>query len=357
MRELTLNGITYSEEELSKHCRSELLTCDFQWERDIYSFLLDWLDDKDSILAQTSGSTGKPKKMRLSKQSMINSAKLSGTYFKWKKGDCALLCLSPNFIAGKMMVVRAFVWQLNLILVEPKGHPMKSVKSKINFAAMLPLQVINGLKEGVDFGLIDQLLIGGGAVDSQLEASLQELPTRCFSSYGMTETVSHVAIKVLNGPTRANYFKGIGNVRFTIDERDCLQITAPEILSDTLQTNDLVRLIDDRKFIWLGRYDYVVNSGGIKLFPEQIEDKLKTVISEAFFLIGMKDELLGEKLVLLIEKANPPEVYISELREKMKGLLDKYEQAREIFFLPKFQRTANGKLQRGESLSLCKSSK
>lgn len=357
MRELTLNGRTYSEEELSKHCRSELLVCDFQWERSVYSFILDWLDEKDSISAKTSGSTGKPKEMQLSKQSMINSAKLSGSYFKWKKGDRALLCLSPNFIAGKMMIVRAFVWKLNLILVEPNGHPMKNVKSKIGFAAMLPLQVINCLKEGVDFGLIDQLLIGGGAVDSHLEASLQEIPTRCFSSYGMTETVSHVAIRVLNGQDRSEYFEGMGNVRFAVDERDCLQITAPEILSEPLCTNDVVRLSEDKKFSWLGRYDHVVNSGGIKLFPEQIEDKLKTVISEAFFLTGVKDELLGEKLVLLIEKTDPSEAYVDELRGKIKGLPDKYEQAREIFFIPEFQRTANGKLQRKASLSLCKSSK
>ncbi|WP_372752179.1 AMP-binding protein [Labilibaculum sp.] len=357
MKELTINGKRYSELDLIKHCRSELFICDFQWERDIYSFILEWLNKKDSISAKTSGSTGEPKRMRLSKQSMINSALLSGSYFKWKKGDNALLCLSPNFIAGKMMVVRAFVWQLNLILVEPNGHPMKMVKSKIDFVAMIPLQVINCLQEGVDFSLIDQLLIGGGVVDSHLESRLQEIPTLCFSSYGMTETVSHVAIKVLNGPARSKYFHSIGNVHFGVDDRDCLQITAPEILSEQLSTNDVVRLIDDQKFIWLGRYDHVVNSGGIKLFPEQIEEKLKPIISEAFFLSGIKDEVLGEKLILLIEKANPSEAYVVNLRKKMKGLLDKYEQAREILFIPDFQRTANGKVQRKATLSLCKLSK
>ncbi|MDM8159817.1 AMP-binding protein [Labilibaculum sp. K2S] len=354
MRELTINGILYSEEELVKHCNSQLLISDFQWERDVYSFILEWLDAKESISAKTSGSTGKPKAMELSKKRMLNSAQLTGEYFKFEKGQTALLCLSTNFIAGKMMVVRAFLWQLNLILVNPNGHPLGNLQLKIDFAAMVPLQVINCIKEGVDFTLVSNLLIGGGAVDAQLEEQLQELPTRCFSSYGMTETVSHVAIKPLNGDKKSDFYEGLGNVTFSLDERSCLQIEAPEVLSGSICTNDVVNLIDGKHFIWLGRYDNVINSGGVKLFPEQIEEKLKDAISDPFFIAGVADQLLGQKLVLVIEKENQSAGYRSNLLAKIKGLLGKYEQARDVIFIPKFKRTPNGKLQREATMSLLK---
>ncbi|MBN2598587.1 AMP-binding protein [Labilibaculum sp.] len=357
MRELTINGILYSEEELVKHCNSQLLISDFQWERDVYSFILEWLDAKESISAKTSGSTGKPKAMELSKERMLNSAQLTGEYFKFEKGQTALLCLSTNFIAGKMMVVRAFLWQLNLILVNPNGHPLEKLRSKIDFAAMVPLQVINCIKEGLNFASISNLLIGGGAVDAYLEDQLQELPVKCFSSYGMTETVSHVALKPLNGDQKSNFYQGLGNVTFSLDERSCLQIEASEVLAGSICTNDVVNLIDGKHFIWLGRYDNVINSGGVKLFPEQIEEKLKGIIDEPFFISGVADQLFGQKLVLVIEKDNPSSKYKSNLSEKIRSLPGKYEQARDIFFIQEFKRTSNGKLQREATMSLLKLSR
>ena len=357
MRELTINGILYSEEELIRYCNSQLLISNFQWERDVYFFILEWLDSKEYILAKTSGSTGEPKAINLSKKRMMNSAQLTGEYFKFEPGQTALLCLSTNYIAGKMMVVRAFLWRLNLILVVPNGHPMNNLRNKIDFVAMVPLQVINCLKEGIDFRLISNLLIGGGAIDSHLEHELQELPSKCFSSYGMTETVSHVAIKPLNGNEKSNFYKGLGNVIFSIDERACLQINALQILPDPICTNDIVNLIDEKCFVWLGRYDNVINSGGVKLFPEQIEEKLKDFISYPFFIAGVSDQVLGQKLVLVIEKENQFSDYISNLLIKTKGLLSKYEQARDVIFCRQFKRTVNGKLQREATMSLLKGSR
>lgn len=354
MRELTINGILYSEEELVNHCNSQLLISDFQWEHDVYSFILEWLDLNESIQAKTSGSTGEPKVISLSKERMINSAQLTGEYFKFESGQTALLCLSTNFIAGKMMIVRAFLWRLNLILVKPNGHPFEHLQLKIDFAAMVPLQVINCLKEGVNFHLISNLLIGGGAVDSYLEKALQELPSKCFSSYGMTETVSHVAIKPLNGEKKSDFYEGVGNVTFFLDEKSCMQIDAPAILSEPVCTNDIVSLIDKKRFIWLGRYDNIINSGGLKLNPEQIEAKLKDSISDPFFIAGLADQRLGQKLVLVIEKDKQSPFYISNLLRKTKSLLTKYEQARDVIFISKFKRTKNGKLQREATLSLLK---
>ncbi|PKQ62332.1 hypothetical protein BZG02_13085 [Labilibaculum filiforme] len=352
MRELTINGKHYSEAELLLFCKSQLVVTNCVWERDVYSFILEWLDTKGSIIAKSSGSTGVPKVMDLSKERMINSARLTGEYFKFKKGQTALLCLSTNFIAGKMMVVRAFLWQLNLILVNPNGHPFENYRSKVDFAAMVPLQVINCLREGVDFTLISTLLIGGGAVDANLEDQLQMVSSKCFSSYGMTETVSHVAIKPLNGNQKLNFYEGLRNVTFSLDERSCLQIDAPAVLSEPICTNDVVKLLDEKHFIWLGRYDNVINSGGLKLFPEQIEEKLRGMIGEAFFIIGVADQFLGQKLVLVIEKETPSSEYKLNLLEKIKGLLNKYEQARDIIFCKEFKRTPNGKLQREATMSL-----
>ncbi|MDE5420287.1 AMP-binding protein [Labilibaculum sp. DW002] len=350
--ELTINGKYFAGEALYHHCEERVNNSSFQWERDVYAFILEWFDSKDSVIAKTSGSTGVPKEVTLSKQKMLNSAKLTGDFFGFENGQSALLCLSANYIAGKMMIVRAFLWQLNLILVDPNGNPLESINTKVDFAAMVPLQLVNSLKSPSTLGLINNLLIGGGAVDFKLEKQIQNLTTRCFSSYGMTETVSHVAIKPLNGPNQSKYFKGLGDVTFSLDERSCLKINAPQVLSLPIVTNDVVDLIDDKQFTWLGRYDNVVNSGGIKLFPETIEAKLQNVISAPFFLAGVPDEKLGQKLVLLVENPIAAENDKLKLQVKIKGLLDKFEQARDIFFIKEFIKTPNGKLKREATLSV-----
>ncbi len=349
--ELTINGKYFSDEDLIGLCKDRVSNSSLQWERDIYAFILNWFDSSDVVMAKTSGSTGLPKEITLSKQKMINSAKLTGEFFNFEKGQSALLCLSANYIAGKMMIVRAFLWQLNLILVDPNGNPLETISSKVDFAAMVPLQVSNSLQSSSSIELIKNLLIGGGAVDARLVKQIQDVTTNCFSSYGMTETVSHVAIKALNGSSQSENYKGLGNVLFSVDERNCLKIDAPQVLSFPIVTNDVVDLIDDQQFIWLGRYDNVVNSGGIKLFPETIEAKLKNVISMPFFLAGVADEKLGQKLVLLIESTVAEEKYEFELKEKIKGLLDKFEQARYIFFIKEFIKTPNGKIKREATLA------
>ena len=350
--ELTINGKHFSDEELYVHCKDRVSNSSLQWERDVCIFILEWMDSTDSVLAKTSGSTGFPKAIVLSKQKMLNSAKQTGDFFNFKEGQSALLCLSANYIAGKMMIVRAILWQLNLILVDPNGNPLENLNTKVDFAAMVPLQLVNSLNSPDRIELITNLLIGGGAVDTKLETKIQNLTTNCFSSYGMTETVSHVAIKSLNGSSKSCYFKGLGDVLFSVDKRNCLKITAPHVLSSPIVTNDVVDLITEKQFVWLGRYDNVVNSGGIKLFPETIEKKLQGVISAPFFLTSLPDEKLGQKLVLLVENPIAKEKDKVELQKKIKGLLDKLEQARAIFFIKEFIRTPNGKLKRKATLSL-----
>lgn len=350
--ELTINGKHFSDEELNVYCKDRVSSSSLQWERDVCIFILEWMDSTDSVVAKTSGSTGFPKAIVLSKQKMLNSAKQTGDFFDFKEGQSALLCLSANYIAGKMMIVRAILWKLNLILVDPNGNPLENLNTKVDFAAMVPLQLLNSLNSPDRIELITNLLIGGGTVDTKLEKQIQNLTTNCFSSYGMTETVSHVAIKSLNGPSQSNYFKALGDVLFSVDKRNCLKINAPQILSSPIVTNDLVDLITKKQFVWLGRYDNVVNSGGIKLFPETIEKKLQGVIPTPFFLAGLPDEKFGQKLVLLVEDPIANENTKLKLQEKIKDLLDKFEQARSIFFMKEFIRTPNGKLKREATLSV-----
>ncbi|MCY1635320.1 AMP-binding protein [Marinifilum sp. D737] len=349
-KELTINGKNYREIELLSYCSDIISNSDHEWEKDYCKFILEWLDDADQVKAKTSGSTGVPKAMYLSKQKMRNSAKLTGEFFNFKAGQNALFCLSANYIAGKMMIVRAFEWQLNLMPVAPDGHPLENISSDIDFAAMIPLQVKNSLKLEKGIQQIKKLLIGGGAVDQVLENDLQDLSAECFIGYGMTETVSHVAIRALNGKNRSQSYQAMGNAKFSIDRRNCLSINAPAILDKPLLTNDVVELLDESQFEWKGRFDNVINSGGIKLFPEQIEKKLETIINQPFFISGLPDEHLGQKVVLLIEWNDVDENYKRELKYKIKSLLNKYEQAREIFYVSEFKRTSTGKVQRDATL-------
>ncbi|WP_120240241.1 AMP-binding protein [Marinifilum flexuosum] len=349
-RELSINGIHYNEKALLSYCRNKMSHSDYEWEKDYCKFILEWLDDAEQVKAKTSGSTGVPKPMYLSKQKMRNSAKLTGEFFNFKAGQNALFCLSANFIAGKMMIVRAFEWQLNLLPVAPDGHPLENICSDIDFAAMIPLQVKNSLKLEKGIQQIKKLLIGGGAVDQVLENDLQDLSAECFIGYGMTETVSHVAIRALNGNTKSQAYHAMGNAKFSIDTRNCLSINAPAILDEPLLTNDVVELLDETQFEWKGRFDNVINSGGIKLFPEQIEKKLETIINQPFFISGLPDEHLGQKVVLLIEWDVADEDQKKELECKIKSLLNKYEQAREIFYIAEFKRTSTGKVQRDATL-------
>ncbi|RUT73002.1 AMP-binding protein [Ancylomarina longa] len=357
MTELRINGIHYSQEQLLAFCTEQLKSNSNKWECDVYAFILEWMNSYDTITAHTSGSTGTPKQIKLSKQKMLASARMTGEFFQFEKAQTALLCLSPNFIAGKMMVVRAILWQLNLILVEPNGHPLQNINMDIDFAAMIPLQVNNSLNDGNQINRIKKLLIGGGAVDQILEEKLQDLKCEAFSSYGMTETVSHVAIKALNGSCRSETYHTIGKVQFSKDNRGCLLIHAPEILEKDLLTNDMVKLQSDKEFKWIGRFDNVVNSGGIKLFPEQIEDKIRGILSVSFFCAGLPDAHLGQKLVLVLELEEQTSAYKIELMKQLKSLLGKYEQARDIIFIPQFRRTSNGKIQRDATLLLSKSCK
>lgn len=305
-------------------------------------FLLDWISPSAKIHVNTSGSTGKPKKIALLKNHMRNSALATGAFFNLKSGDTCLLCLSCDYIAGKMMLVRAMVLGLDIYIAEPTATPLQQIDhfQTFRFCAMVPLQVQASLDA---LERIETLIIGGASVSNALKKELHHKKTRCFETYGMTETITHVAVRELLEASGSPFY-ALPNVHFSLDDRECLVIDAPKIASGKIVTNDRVALVSDTEFLWLGRHDNVINSGGVKLFPEAIEKKLSVFLENPFIMAGIPDDRLGQKLVLVMESASPQKINLNLFKE-IKTLAP-YERPKEIFYLPTFIRTKNGKIQR-----------
>ncbi|HSJ12569.1 MAG TPA: AMP-binding protein [Gillisia sp.] len=313
----------------------------------IGDFILDWVKPSAFIEVKTSGSTGVPKKIKVRKEHMINSALATGKFFELPPKSTALMCLPANYIAGKMMLVRAMVLGWELDLVPPTSNPLDQVYKTYDFCAMTPFQLDNSLGR---LHLIKKLIVGGGAVSSQLQKRVQGLNTKVYETFGMTETVSHIAAKRLNSAKKKLKplpFKVLPDVHISTDERGCLVIKAPKVADDIIVTNDMVDILTYKKFHWKGRYDNVINSGGIKLFPEEIEWKLNKVIDRRFFVTGMPDDSLGEKLVLFVE-ADFSEELLHQLEADVRGVksLEKYEIPKKIYLVQKFEETPNGKIHR-----------
>lgn len=356
-----LNGVAYSNSILKKHALY-LSQQENRHEVFIGLFLLDWLDTKSTVEVSTSGSTGVPKKIVLEKNHMVSSALATGYFFGLEAGATALHCLPTNFIAGKMMLVRAMVLGLEIDCIAPSSNPLENNKKVYDFCAMVPLQVQNSLKQ---IHQLKTLLVGGAPMAITLKEKLQNVNTQVFETYGMTETITHIAAKKVNTAIEKsqnvvternqnkvaersrskNYFHTLPNVAISKDNRDCLVINAPHVSKETIVTNDMVNIVSETKFEWLGRYDTVINSGGVKLIPEQIEAKLVAVIINRFFVAGIPDVTLGQKLILLIE-GNKQEVNFDNLG------LTKYEIPKEVYYIDAFIETETKKIQRKKTLDL-----
>ncbi len=331
-----LNGFALTKEDM--HCVAyDLIKEGFEYEQKVGLFLLEWFDESPEITLKTSGTTGAPKEITVSKQAMINSALATGAFFDLYPKDKILCCMPVNFIAGKMMFIRAFVLGLELDFVQPSLSPLLKMEKEYNFCAMTPMQVENSLDQ---LHQIKKVIIGGAKVSSDLEEKLLPLSTVCYETYASTETLTHIAARKMG----CEYFELLPDISITTDQRGCLVIDAPRISDQTITTNDLVEIKSENEFKWLGRIDNVINSGGIKLFPETIEAKLTSKIDKPFFVGGISDSVLGEKLVLVVESSP------FELQNDMFDGLDKYEKPKKVFFLPKFTLTESGKIKRKEIL-------
>jgi len=318
-----------------------------EWEIELYSFLNEWFTDSDFIIAQTSGSTGEPKSIELHKSMILKSAERTIDYFGLKKDDRILLSLSCKYIAGKMMVVRAIAGQMNLIAVDPASNFDFLLNENFDFGAMVPNQVFKILGQPTgkeNLQNVRNLLVGGSAISSNLEAQIAQLSNRVVSTYGMTETASHIAIRELSGIRKSDNYHCLLGISVSLNENNCLQIHLPE-LNEPLRTNDLAELQSATSFRILGRTDSMIISGGIKYSPEAIEKKLESLFNQRFVISSVPDEKLGEKLVLVIEGKSSP---IASIQEELKALLPAFEQPRMILFMEQFPETNSGKIIRGE---------
>lgn len=303
-------------------------------------FLTELFDSKTFITVQTSGSTGIPKKIEISKKALLHSAEATGAFFNLNPETKALHCISSQFIAGKMMWVRALHLGWHLTLVTPNANPLTRLTESFDFAAMVPLQAQNSFQE---LNRIKTLIIGGVALDSYWENQMRTLPTNIYQTYGMTETVTHIAVKKVG----EKQYTCLPHVYISLDERGCLVIDAPNLANQKIITNDVVKITSINTFEWLGRYDFIINSGGIKIIPEEVEKKLQAFFPFTFIIAGIPDRQLGHKIVLIVESESFDydfEVLYQQAR------LTKYERPKAAIFLPKFIRTDNGKINRIDTL-------
>ena len=322
--------------------------------QETFWFLTDWFDDLDFIITSTSGTSGKPKSVKIKKRHMVNSAMATGEFFNLPSNTSALLCLSTNFIAGKMILVRALILGWHLDIVAPKIDPINKISKNYDFSAMVPLQLYHSLG---DINHIKKLIIGGGPVSKAMLDKIENLKTKVYATFGMTETVTHIAVKKLNHfevGRNEMYFTLLPNIEILTDLNGCLVIDAPKISDKVVVTKDLVKIYSETQFEWLGRLDNIINSGGVKILPEQVEKKLQEIIFYRFFISSRPDDLLGEKLILLIEtgsKESKEKSFYFDIISKSK-ILHKYEIPKEIYLVEKFQETNTKKIQRQRTLDL-----
>ena len=356
MQAITLNGVVYPLEEVAKGAfdMAELST----FEKATLSFCQAWLTGQEVFTMQTSGSTGAPKQVMANRKQMLASAMATVKTLGLETGGRALVCLNTAYIAGKMMLVRALAYDMNIIANEPSANPIEALPSDAqpNFAALVPLQIHTALKNGSNainkLNQMRAIIVGGAPVSPALAQQIEDqLSVPVYSTYGMTETLSHIALKRLNGPEKSAYFHVLPGVEVSVNAHDCLIIKAPAISNTTLETQDVVKLIGVGQFEWLGRADYVINTGGIKVHPEVVEttlaQPLRTLLGDRrFFVTGFPDAKLGEIVTLIVEGSSIENTEQDKVLKLASVHLPKYQSPKIIRFVPAFEETATGKIHR-----------
>ena len=334
---------------------------------DVREFIEEWNNGNDRILVHTSGSTGKPKELLVEKKRMLASARITCDYLGLKAGDTTLLCMPIEFIAGKMVVVRSIERNLELIDVKPSNHPLANVEKQIDFAAMVPSQVYGSLQNPIERNRLQQiknLIIGGGAIPVEMENELKSFPNAIWSTYGMTETLSHIALRRINGDNASLWYTPLDGVDIcTVNSENKnndigqLCIDAPHICESQLITNDIVEIKTYRNkklFRIIGRTDNVICSGGIKIHIEDVEEKLQSYISTSFCVSKRKDPKFGEVAVLLLEKPESwrKDKFITKTKEICESILPLYSIPKDYIIVDKVPHTGTGKIDRAKALTL-----
>lgn len=318
-------------------------------------FVSEWNSDSKYVEVYTSGSTGTPKRMLVEKARMAESARMTCRFLSLLSSDTALLCMPLEYIAGKMVVVRCLVSGMRLTQVEPSGHPLKDIDNVPSFVAMVPMQVYNTLQveeEAKKLRAVKNLIIGGGAVDSSLERQLKDFPNAVWSTYGMTETLSHIAMRRINGLDASDYYFPLPGVSLSVDKRGCLVVSAPRICKDVLYTRDIVELDSSTgAFKVLGRMDNVICSGGIKIQTEDVENAVRSLTDINFAISKQPDEKFGEIVVMAVEQSCGEEALVA-LKDKIEEALPKYWHPKRYCLIEKIPMTQTGKIARKELFRL-----
>lgn len=308
------------------------------------SFLAEWETPSDVIVARTSGSTGTPKEIMLPKSDMRVSASATNRFFGITEESTLLMPLSADYIAGKMMVVRACLAGCRLIVEPPSPRPVKKDYGRIDLLPLVPAQIEGFLASpAASPEDISGIIIGGAPLSAPLEKRLMECGFRAWASYGMTETCSHVALRQLGDEC----FTALDSVTFSVDERSCLVIESmPGTYSwKTLRTNDVVTLESPRRFIWRGRADNVINTGGVKIFPEQEERRLAGRLKGEYYITSFSHPKWGEAVGLVLEGEYSCEE-MKEVERICEECLSRYARPKRTVCVDRFERTSSGKVKR-----------
>lgn len=338
---------------------NELLEFDFNglsdYEKKVLSLARDWVSQKEHFEFQTSGSTGAPRKVVFHRSQIKESARLTKDTFRLVEGYEGLLCLDPDFVAGKMMIIRALEIGMNLHCIPPIANPVETLDAAIDFAALVPFQ-LESILNSTSSDKINQIktaILGGSPVSENLTRRIQSTTTRFYETYGMTETLTHVAVRKLNPPQ--NEFHVLPGIRINTDENQCLSITAAHLSTEVIQTNDLVEITSESTFRITGRLDNIINTGGVKISPESLEIRIAPILENAlpghhYFVAGLTDQSFGERVVLYVESKDLPPDVKNQILGECKSKLLKWEVPKEIIAVPEFSRTNSGKINRQATL-------
>ncbi len=357
MRITLKNGVLTSEELLAGNKTSGDFT---SYELNVLGFIEQWEQGQDQFIISTSGSIGKPKSIKLFRKDLLLSAKRTIHFFNLSSDDTSLICLDVKHIGGLMMLVRSLVAKMDIIIQEPNSDPFLRLAPQEfpTFAAMVPIQLKNTIEyfstANEKLKVMRAIIVGGAPINWQLERSAQKLKIPIYQTFGMTETISHIAVRLINGPNQSVVYNTLDGWSIDIDEGGHLMINSNSDDSEWTRTNDIIEMIDKKSFKWIGRSDNVINSGGIKIHPELIETAIYEIFNglrlfERFFVAGVPDETLGKRLIIIIEgriNSDRELQLLSKLREK----LPKYCAPQEMLFIDRFLETSTGKIRRKATL-------
>ncbi|MDB5262357.1 MAG: acyl-CoA synthetase [Adhaeribacter sp.] len=361
MDQLELNGKTFYYEEIANYAFRNSIPIN-GYEAKALEFCRNWLNGQQEFVVHTSGSTGPPKNITLTRAQLEASARRTVDFFQLKEADRVLVCLNVEAISGMMMLVRGLLAGLHLTIIEPIGNPLAFSKPEkpFDFISLVPYQLQTIISETPAKKLIldfaKAILVGGAPVTPALNAAIKTIKAPVYLSYGMTETVSHIALKRLNGPEPEPFYRALANIELSLDPRGCLTIKGDITNNQPIITNDLVTLIDARTFDWLGRIDNTINSGGVKIQLEKTEVLLAQVLLKLdlhcrSFVTAIPDEKLGSKLVAVLETEPLALEDLKNIKAELTPLLSKYEVPKQFYFIPRFSSTSSGKIDKAASLS------